>query len=64
MIEEFLYQVETLNPKWKEEDKLSPLVIYSKGEPKSYFIEFLFIPECYERKSNKTTLRNNWIEYF
>lgn len=62
--EEFLYQLGTLNPDWKEQNKLSPLAIYTKADTNSDLIEFLFTPECYHRKSDKTVLKDNWLEIF
>jgi DNA-directed RNA polymerase specialized sigma54-like protein len=62
--EEFLYQLGTLNPDWKEQNKLSPLTMYTREDLNSYLIEFLFTPECYERKADKTTLKDDWLEIF
>ena len=62
--EEFFYQLGALNQNWKEQNKLSPLSIYTKEDFSSYLVEFLFTPNCYERKSDKTILRDNWDEIF
>ena len=60
----FQYQLGTLNPNWREDKKLSPLTIFTRVNEKSFFLELIFCPECYERKSNKTTLKEDWLEIF
>ena len=64
VIDQFLYQLGTLNPDWKEQNKLSPLCVYTKEDFKSYLVELSFSPQCYERKEGKTKLRSNWLEIF
>lgn len=61
---EFIYQSGTKNPDWERQSKLSPLTIFTKEDFKSFLVEFLFTPECYQRKSNKTILREDWLEIF
>ncbi|HSC52132.1 MAG TPA: hypothetical protein VLC98_00815 [Phnomibacter sp.] len=61
---QFLYQIGTLNPDWEKQNKLSPLTIFTHESKDSYLIEFLFTPLCYERTSDKTVLKNNWLELF
>lgn len=61
---EYFYQSGTKNPDWEKQNKLSPLTIFTKEDYKSFLIEFLFTPECYERKTNKTILRGDWLEIF
>jgi len=61
---EFFYQSGTKNPDWEKQNKLSPLTIFTKQDYKSFLVEFLFAPECYERKVDKTTLRGDWLEIF
>lgn len=62
--EVFFYQIGTLNDKWKRENKLSPLTIFTRDDSNFLLVEFLFTPMCYERKSNKTNLKDNWNEIF
>lgn len=62
--EQFLYHLGTLNPQWKEQNKLSPLIIYTKEDLNSYLVEFSFTPLCYGRKSGKTILKDDWLELF
>lgn len=62
--ETFFYQLGAKYPNWKEESKISPLALYVREDDKGYTIEFLFHPECYERVSDKTSLRIDWIEIF
>lgn len=62
--EQFLYQLGTLNPDWKEQNKLSPLSIYKREDDHFYLVEFLFTPLCYERISDKTILKRDWHELF
>ena len=62
--EEISYQLGTQNPKWKEQNKLSPLTIYTKQDSNSYVVELLFTPICYERIINKTVLKENWLDIF
>ena len=62
--EEFFYQSGAFNPNWKKQVKSSPLSLYTKEDSNSYIVEFLFTPNCYERVSKKTILRDNWLEIF
>jgi len=50
----------SLNSDWENDDKISPLVLYVKRDPKLCLIEFSFVPDCYERKLDKTILKENW----
>ena len=61
---EFFHQLGTKNPKWEEQNKISPLTIFAKETPKDIIIEFLFSPDCYERKDDKTKLKDDWLEIF
>ncbi len=61
---EFFHQMGTKNPKWEEQNKVSPLTIFTKETPKDIVIEFLFSPDCYERKEDKTKLKEDWLEIF
>lgn len=67
---EILYQDKTFNPNsdWEKHDKISPLtiaktIIREKGRD-FYIIDFLLTAECYERDSDKTTLKKDWQEIF
>lgn len=62
--EEFWYQLGGFNHEWRTDSKVSPLFIFTRESSNEYFIEFLLNPECYERKSDKTTLRDNWLDIF
>jgi hypothetical protein len=62
--DKFLYQSGALNINWKEDDKISPLTLYTKQGNGKSLVELLFHPECYERKLKKTALKNNWPEIF
>lgn len=62
--EKFWYQLGSLNDEWRTDSKVSPLFIFTREKATEYFIEFLFNPECYERKSDKTLLRDNWLDIF
>ncbi|MEO6838611.1 MAG: hypothetical protein ABI261_08275 [Ginsengibacter sp.] len=63
-----LYQEGTYNPNWEKQHKLSPLTITSaiiREKGKDFFIlEFDLTAECYERKSDKTFLKEDWQEIF
>ena len=63
-----IYLDGTYNPNWEEQHKLSPLTITSaiiREKGKDFFIlEFDLTAECYERKSDKTFLREDWQEIF
>lgn len=61
---EFFHQVGTKNPKWEEENKVSPLTIFTKETPKDILLEFLFSPDCYQRKEGKTKLKEDWLKIF
>lgn len=62
--EDFFYQLGTKNPDWKEQNKISPLTIFSQDKSGKLLIEFLFSPDCYERQNNKTVLKENWLKIF
>lgn len=62
--QEFWYQSGSFNHEWKIDSKISPLFIFTEESSNEYFIEYLFAPECYERKSEKTTLKENWLDIF
>lgn len=63
-IEKFLIQSGTLYDNWKEENKLSPLTIFTQENSNIFLVEFSFEPLCYVRNSSKTTLRNDWQVIF
>ena len=67
LILNLIYQKDTFNPiisDYERQHKFSPLTITAGEEVNKYIIEFFFTPECYERKLNKTILRENWSEIF
>ena len=61
---EELYCGSGFNPDWNEDFKLSPLQIFTRETGREYLIEFIFTSECYERESNKTVLKDNWLDIF
>jgi hypothetical protein len=63
-----LYQKGTYNPDWEKQHRVSPLTIFktiAKGKGREYYaIEYWLVAECFERKGNKTILKENWKEIF
>jgi len=62
------YQNGTYNPDWEKQHRISPLIIVKtinreKGKD-FYIIEFSLNAECYQRKIDKTFLREDWKEIF
>jgi hypothetical protein len=63
-----LYQKGTYNPDWEKQHRVSPLTIFrtvakQKGQ-EYYAIEYWLVAECFERKDNKTMLKENWKDLF
>lgn len=61
---EFYHQMGAKNPNWEEQNKVSPLTFFTKETPKDIIFEFLFSPDCYERKDDKTKLKEDWLKIF
>ena len=51
-----------LNRKWKYGYEVSPLTISPDAHHGNCFVEFLFNPLAYQRASDKTVLREDWID--
>ena len=63
-----LYQKSTYNPDWEKQHRISPLTIVKtmiKEKGKEYYvIEYCLTAECYQRKTDKTMLKEDWKEIF
>ncbi|MDN3657204.1 hypothetical protein QWZ08_16260 [Ferruginibacter paludis] len=62
--ESYHYHLNALNPNWQIDNKLSPLVIYTREDYQTLLIEFTFSPECYERTLYGTSLKVYWRNFF
>jgi hypothetical protein len=63
-----LYQKGTYNPDWEKQHRISPLIIFKtifkeKGQ-EYYVIEYSLVAECFQRKGDKTILKEGWKEIF
>ncbi|HRN46760.1 MAG TPA: hypothetical protein PKW69_01900 [Niabella sp.] len=59
----YIHDSSAFNSAWNEGTEISPLIISPSKNDKYYFIEFVFNPNCYFRKDNKTFLKENWKEH-